>query len=218
MLRSGCLLLVGVFLAGAVRAETVTIASPRAGQVVSAGEVVEVRFGGVPADVREFEILLVGGPGRAWTLRVSGGLVPGVGSFRWTVPNLDAPEAALRLRMNRGGREVESAPGPTFRIAGSRSAALARLEPRWGEVWVDADGDSDGDGPCDPLPISTMGGQLPSVGSAAPSSVLCLPEKASGGLRAAARARARGEAPAAHPVPAAAVPLSRAPRTVPARV
>ncbi|HTR02453.1 MAG TPA: hypothetical protein VMN82_04590 [Thermoanaerobaculia bacterium] len=221
MLRSRCLLLLGVSLAGVLRGEGVTFSSPRPGQVLAAGEDVEVRIEGVPDDVREFEALLVGGPGRAWVLRVSGGLAPGIRAFRWTVPNLDTSEATLRLRMNRGGREVESAPSATFRIAGSRSEPLARLAPRWGEVWVDPGGDEDDEddeGPCEPLPVSTMTGTSSSVGSAAPAWLLLLPEKASGRLVAAARSLTRGESVASPALPAARQPLSRSPRTVPARV
>ena len=63
------------------------------GDTVEAGQTVRVQFEGIPADVEEFELLLVAGSGEPFRLRVSRGLPRDTTSFLWTVPNLDVAQA-----------------------------------------------------------------------------------------------------------------------------
>ena len=50
--------------AASLGAQTVEFSAPAPGQVLEAGQVVEIRWSGVPAGVDELELLLSGGPNR----------------------------------------------------------------------------------------------------------------------------------------------------------
>ena len=126
---------------GLVVAEPVVFLSPRGGETLQGGQVVEIRVDGVPADVEEFEILLSAAPGRAVSFRLTGTLEPTTRSISWTVPDLVLPQAVLRLRMGRDELEFESAPSAAFAIEPSSSHTTAQLAYRHGELWV-----SDGSG------------------------------------------------------------------------
>ena len=123
--------------AASLGAQTVEFSAPAAGQVLEAGQVVEVRWSGVPAGVDELELLLVAGPNRPFTLRLTSELDPATRTFRWTVPNLRMPEAKLLIRMNLDEREIESVPSPPFSIESSPASAMASLELRAGEMWIE---------------------------------------------------------------------------------
>ena len=123
--------------AASLGAQTVEFSAPTAGQVLEAGQVVEVRWSGVPAGVDELELLLVAGPNRPFTLRLTSELDPATETFRWTVPNLRMPEAKLLIRMNLDEREIESVPSRPFSIESSPACAVASLELRAGEIWIE---------------------------------------------------------------------------------
>ncbi len=125
-----------LLVAGAAVSEPVVFTSPRPGETLQGGQVVEIRFEGVPADVEEFELLLGAGPGSAITFRLTEMLDPATRAFFWTVPNLSLPEATLRLRMGQDEVEVESVPSEPFAIETSRSESAASLDFRRGELWV----------------------------------------------------------------------------------
>ena len=123
--------------AASLGAQTIEFSAPAAGQVLEAGQVVEVRWSGVPAGVDELELLLAAGPNRPFTLRLTAELDPATETFRWTVPNLVMPEATLLIRMDLEEREVESAPSAPFSIERSTACAVASLELRAGEIWIE---------------------------------------------------------------------------------
>ena len=132
----------GILLStGLAAAEPAVFLSPSAGETLQGGQVVEVRFEGVPRDVDEMELLLIAGADRAIAFRVTEMLDPTTRSFAWTVPNLVLPQAALILRMGDDELEHEAEPSAVFAIEPSPALAVARLDYRHGELWV-----SDGSG------------------------------------------------------------------------
>ena len=141
-------------------AEPAVRLSAGAGQALDPGETVVVRFSGIPADVDEFELLLVAGANRPFRLRISKDMPADTPSFLWTVPNLDLADARLVLRMGRRGRETEGARSDPFSIAGSPYEASTRLEVRFGEVWIDPDSERRDETPS--LPDADLGGTSPS--------------------------------------------------------
>lgn len=209
--------LLGVLVASALRAQPVAFTSPRAGQALQAGQVVEVRFDGVPADVEEVELLLVAGRDRQFVLRLTESLEPNEGSvLLWTVPNLELPEARLLLRMGLGGREIESAPSEPFSVESSRSCALVQLQARRGEVWIDAAGQEEIRR--ESLPSSALGARGASFERPALDTSPALPSSGRGvscSVSASAPAAGRTVAAVRPPEPAS---LSRAPRCVPQRI
>jgi len=80
----------------------------------------------VPADsVRELELLLSLDGGRTWPVCISPSLGPERCTFRWQVPANAARDLRLRIRFNRGGREIEGAPsGPLLVTNGTRGEPL----------------------------------------------------------------------------------------------
>ena len=147
----------GILCAGLVRAEPAVLLPVEAGNDLEAGQTVELRFSGIPEDSEEFELLLVGGAGQPFVLRLSESLPGDTRSLLWTVPNLALAEARLMVRFERDELEVEGQPSEPFSIEGSPSRALTRLELRQGELWIEPDGD----GGRPPLPAS-----LPAAGLA----------------------------------------------------
>jgi hypothetical protein len=144
-----------LFAPQALPAAPITFLSPRAGETLRAGQVVEIRFQGVPDEIDEVELLLVSGRNRRLVLRLTESLEPAAGSFDWTVPALSMPDARLVLRMGLNGREVESEPSGVFAIESFGSAATASLSLRNGELWV-----GDGDHPDRDIDDSLPGGAL----------------------------------------------------------
>lgn len=116
---------------GAVR-----IVTPTCGAVLVAGEVIDVRWEGLPANVDEMELLL-DMPGSAEIrLRLTPQLNATTESYRWRVPNLPGRNARLRLRWGRDGVETEGEAGAAFTILPHPHAPLTGVRFRAGEWWV----------------------------------------------------------------------------------
>lgn len=94
---------------------------------VAGGDRVTVRWSGLPPDVEELEILLSVDDGRHFERRVSPELGGDVTEYTWTVPDLGAAHARLRMRARRDGREVEGPIGPAFTLR-------SRGRPR--DAWI----------------------------------------------------------------------------------
>jgi hypothetical protein len=105
------------------------------GEAVVAGTTTEIRWTALPEDIDEFELLLSLDDGRSFAVRLTPQLDPAVGMYAWRVPNIPAARARLRLRVGRGGHEVEGPPGPAFAIVRDRALPESGLEHRAGEWW-----------------------------------------------------------------------------------
>ena len=101
-------------------------------RALEAGEVVTVRWSGLPGEVEELEFLLQREDGDV--VRLTEQLLPSSGSFGWIVPDLPAREARLVLRAGIEGREITLASSEPFAIRGA--AGRARLQFRDGEWWT----------------------------------------------------------------------------------
>ena len=123
------------FTATAV-ARPVDFTSPRQGQILQGGAVVEVSWTGVPASADEVELLLSLDGGRRVAVRLTEELSSGDRSYLWRVPNLSARQAALVLRMGIEGNEIESAPSAVFEIRPEPARAAAPVDWRAGELWL----------------------------------------------------------------------------------
>jgi hypothetical protein len=190
------------------------IVVPARGPVVRAGEWVRTRWEPLPADVDEFELLLVLDGARAPRVRLTGQLSPERESYLWRVPNLPCLSARLLLRFSRGHDEEEEAePGEAFSIVGTVLEPVARLSYVRGEWWVATDGGTwparppcresrlEADAPAGP-PADRA---VPGEGRTVPGESLAMPAGSSFGSSRAI-------------VPAAlAVPLTRCPRAMPQR-
>jgi hypothetical protein len=129
-LRPWIALVAVLFAATAQAAQPRIVFAPR--RALQAGEVVTVRWEGLPSEVDELEFLLV--TDRGETVRLTPQLMPESGSFGWTVPNLPSRAAVLELRA--GGEDEEEAvlaSSEPFEIQGV--ARRARVEFRDGEWW-----------------------------------------------------------------------------------
>jgi hypothetical protein len=85
-------------------------------RAVRAGQLIELRW--APADsVSELEILLSVDGGRHYRVCISPELDPRRLSYAWRVPELAGRPLRLRIRFNRGGREIEGPPSAPLRIA-----------------------------------------------------------------------------------------------------
>lgn len=127
--------------AAAVIASSLTavrFSRPGEGSALREGEIVEIRWSGVPGDADEIELLLSVDGGQHFSLRLTDELNSGSKSFLWRVPGLLTDSASLAIRMGIHGREILSAPGPLFRL--SRNPWTASTSLRWkaGEIWVDS--------------------------------------------------------------------------------
>ncbi len=114
---------------------------------VRAGDTIELRWGELPGDADELEILLSLDDGEHYPIRVSPELEAEEGVWRWRVPNLPAERARLRLRVGNGrGRERWLEPGEAFRIVGSpgraAEASVVREAPWWLGVEDEAHGET----------------------------------------------------------------------------
>jgi len=101
-------------------------------RALEAGEVVTVRWSGLPDDVEELEFLLQREDGDV--VRLTEQLWPSGDSFGWVVPNLPSHGAKLVLRAGIEGRELTLASSEPFVIHGAASAAHLRF--RNGEWWT----------------------------------------------------------------------------------
>jgi hypothetical protein len=125
------------------------------------GEIVEIRWSGVPGNADEIELLLSIDGGHHFSLRLTDELNFGSRSFLWRVPGLLTDSASLAIRAGVHGREIMSAPGPLFRLTRDPSKASFPLRWKAGEIWVDS---SD--------PVETTGRSTPS-----PSGLSTRPER-----------------------------------------
>ncbi len=141
-----------LFTAAAV-AGPVVFTSPRPGQVLQGGAVVEVSWTGVPASADEVELLLSLDGGRRVAVRLTEELSSGDRSYLWRVPNLSGRQAALVLRMGIDGREIESAPSALFEIRPEPERPAVPVAWRAGELWLSADA---GARDTDPLPAAGL--------------------------------------------------------------
>jgi hypothetical protein len=132
------LLLASVAPAAADSARVLPLASDR----VRAGQVVEVRWAGLPSDAQEAELLLSLDGGRHFAIRVSGEVDPREGRVRFRVPNLPAESAMVRLRYGNAAEEHVSAPGAPFRIEADASRPLERRQIHEGLWWTGVDPDA----------------------------------------------------------------------------
>ena len=83
---------------------------------VHAGARVTVRWKALPASVEELEILLSIDGGRTYSLRVSPEIAGCEDEYVWTVPNVSATDARIRIRARIDERETEGPPSPSFTI------------------------------------------------------------------------------------------------------
>lgn len=214
----GSFIVVGTLLsAGLAAAEPVVFVSPRGGETLQGGQVVEVRFDGVPDDVEEMELLLIAGPERTIAFRLTEMFDPATRSFSWTVPNLVLPQASLVLRMGEDDeREVESAPSSPFAIEPSPSRAAARLDDRHGELWV-SDGGVEASAPYS-LPGMSMTPTVEDSGRDDGPSKGLLRNHVHGDPADVDAGVAIPAAACAVPATASGPSLSRSPRDVPRRI
>jgi hypothetical protein len=94
-------------------------------RAVHAGELIELRWTAADA-VSELEILLSLDGGRHYTLCISPQLDPRRCAFLWRVPELGRGTLTMRIRFNRGGREIEGAPSAPLVVT---PGGDARAEP-----------------------------------------------------------------------------------------
>jgi hypothetical protein len=112
------------------------VVAPAAGAVLRAGELTEVRWSPLPAEVEEVELLLSLDGSWGSSLRLTRQLEPGACRFTWSVPNLPTTSARLRLRFGGLGGEELAAAGAPFTIVTARDAPLAGLQLLRSELWV----------------------------------------------------------------------------------
>lgn len=112
------------------------ISSPAPGTVVHAGEWAEVAWSALPGSVEEFEILLSLDDGASFTIRLTEQLDPGIGTYRWLVPNFPSARARLQLRVGIDHHEIEGPLGEPFEIRSERMLALASVRWHEGEWWL----------------------------------------------------------------------------------
>ena len=117
------------------RSETEGAAAPRlllpGDHRVRPGQVVHLAWSAADS-VSELEIILSVGGEHPFTTRVSPRLDPRRRGFDWRVPDIPGAELRLRLRYNRGGREIDGLPGGalTVRFDTGEESAPAGLPAR----------------------------------------------------------------------------------------
>ena len=77
---------------------------------VREGQRLTLHWEGADASIEELEILLSVDGGRTYSISVSPSLDPRTGRYEWIVPKLGGTQPWLRIRFNRGGREIEGRP------------------------------------------------------------------------------------------------------------
>ena len=129
------------------------------------GEIVEIRWSGVPGDADEIELLLSVDGGQHFSLRLTDELNSGSNSYLWLVPGLVADNASLAIRVGVRGREITSAPGPRFRLSRNPSTASVPLRWKLGEIWVESGNPGEAAGRSTPSPsgLSTRPERILSV-------------------------------------------------------
>src|ERR1044072_854343 len=95
------------------------------GHIVRAGQLIDLRWS--PADsVSELEILVSLDGGRHYSVCISPRLDPRRCDFVWRVPRVGKAALRMRIRFNRGGREIEGAPtAPLYASADGQPEPLA---------------------------------------------------------------------------------------------
>jgi hypothetical protein len=136
--------------AAAPALSAIRFSHPAAGATLREGDIVEIRWSGVPADADEVELLLSVDGGRHFSLRLTEELDATSGSWLWRVPALETDNAALAIRMGVNGKEITSAPGPRFRLSPGLGAAGASLRWQGGEIWMDSGDRAETAGPVSP--------------------------------------------------------------------
>lgn len=128
-----CVLLAASTFAGEQWGE---LRRPVGGQVLRAGEWVEVEWTALPPEVEEFELLLSLDDGASIAVRLTSQLNPAISSFRWRVPNFPTSRARIQLRVGINHHEIERRPGEAFEIVGEAAQPLAGLRWHEGEWWA----------------------------------------------------------------------------------
>jgi hypothetical protein len=194
----------------------VAFTQPEPGATLHGGDLVEIRWSGVPPEADEVELLLSVDGGRHFSLRLTEELDARSRSFLWRVPDLAADGAALAVRMGIGGREIESVAGPLFNLRPERSPSKALLQWRSEEIWLSSeDDDARGDGPL----------SAPGL-TAQPERMTALPRESGAFVsprtldpRPALLARGIPSPSGSEPAGMAAAPfLSRSPHSIPQRI
>ena len=103
---------------------------------VQAGDQVELSWAPLPAGVEELEILLSLDDGQHYSVRVTPELDVRERRYRWTVPNLPALHARLRLRLGTRHAETLVEPTSAFRILGGDEDDPAAGIVREGVLWI----------------------------------------------------------------------------------
>ena len=195
-------LLLALLAAAAPRSGAATAVRLDVPGMVSAGQVVELRWSALPGDADEAELVLSLDGGRSWPVRVSPELEAREGLYRWRVPDLPADRARLALRVGGAAGERLAALSREFRIAHVAGAPAPELGFREGWLWIGLDA-PDGRRP------PGIGGEAPRLEDAAdaapcaPPAPPALVAPASGGRSPITRAsvappprlRAAGSAP-----------------------
>jgi len=141
----------------AVFADRGAILYPRSGTALRAGELVQIRWAGLPAEVEEMELLLSLDGGMTFPVQLTPQLDPLLGALAWQVPNLRIGRARLRLRVGVGREEVESEPSGVFSIEDDTGSAMARLWYDFGQLWIQESGWEPPDG----APVPKAGSLVP---------------------------------------------------------
>ena len=116
----------------------VHFSQPAEGASLHEGEIVQIRWSGVPADAEEIELLLSVDGGQHFSLRLTDELDSSSGSFLWRVPSLLTDSASLAIRVGAHGEETVSASGPLFRLSHGPSTPAVLLRWKAGEIWLDS--------------------------------------------------------------------------------
>ena len=140
----GCAIALVVGLAvGADAAAAVRIVVPAGGEHLIPGQLVEVRWDGLPDGVHEMELLLELDGGAPYEVRLTPQLIGSSRSLAWEVPNLPAEGARLRLRWNRDGIETEGEPSAVFSIVPKPRSPIDGTHLDCGEWWIGSGSPSD---------------------------------------------------------------------------
>lgn len=93
--------------------------------VATPGRTIELAWADCDS-VREMEVLLSVDGGRHYERAVTPSLDPRVRRWRWRVPDMQGRPVRLRIRYNRGGREIE---GPPTAVLATSPGAARDVEP-----------------------------------------------------------------------------------------
>jgi hypothetical protein len=122
--RLACSVLLGLFALPLWAANAVAAPRPESEprlilpgeRTVRAGQLIDLRWSRADA-VSELEILLSLDGGRNYSLCISPQLDPDRCDFVWRVPDVASTQLRLRIRFNRGGREIEGSPSAPLSLA-----------------------------------------------------------------------------------------------------